>query len=214
MVTGDGVTVVIPSLPERSEWLGRAVRSVERQSVPPADIVIHVDNDHAGAYAARNAALAKVSTPWVAFLDDDDQFHRDHLETLIYGANRSDADLVGTYPVPDRPGAPFLLACCHKGLRCPPTLIQWGPDQLDHFDARKGRLCDHCGTKRGSFIMITNLVRMDLVDKVDGFSPAGALGDSFAGHRAEDYLFLLKLLDAGARFHHVVGRRTWTYHVR
>jgi glycosyltransferase involved in cell wall biosynthesis len=29
----------------------------------------------------------------------------------------------------------------------------------------------------------------------------------------EDSLALLKLLDAGARFHHVLGVRTWRYHV-
>src|SRR6266568_4063850 len=104
MVTSSEVTVVIPSLPERSPSLRRAVRSVERQTTPPADVAVHVDYEHAGAAAARNAALAKVSTPWVAFLDDDDIFHRDHLEVLIDGANRSGADLVSSNAAPHDPG--------------------------------------------------------------------------------------------------------------
>jgi glycosyltransferase involved in cell wall biosynthesis len=35
-----------------------------------------------GSAAARNAALERVSTPWVAFLDSDDMWHEDFLTTL------------------------------------------------------------------------------------------------------------------------------------
>ena len=214
VLTPEQVTVVIPSLPERSEWRARAVRSVERQTVPPAEIITHVDTDHAGAHVARNAALAKVSTAWVAFLDDDDTFHRNHLETLIDGANRSGADLIGSYPTSDPPGMRDALVCCHRGIVVRgPVNVAWGPEQLDHFDARKGDRCPHCGTARGSFIMFTNLVRMDLIRQIGGCPAPGSMGDGFAGHGAEDYLFLLALLDAGARFHHVTGVRTWTYRV-
>jgi glycosyltransferase involved in cell wall biosynthesis len=213
-VTSDGVTVVIPSLPDRSEWLERAVRSVDRQSAPPADVIVHIDHARAGAHVARNAALTKVTTPWVAFLDDDDTFHRNHLATLIAGANRSGADLIGTYPESDPPGMQDALVCCYKGIPVRgPLNVPWGPEQLDHLDARKGRRCPHCGTGRGSYIMATNLVRTDLIEKVGGFPAPLSMGDGFAGCGAEDYLFLLKLLDVGARFHHVTGQRTWTYRV-
>lgn len=211
-VTGDGVTVVIPSRPERTKLLERAVRSVDRQSAPPADVIVHVDWDLAGPHVARNAALAKVTTPWVAFLDDDDFFHRNHLAVLVEGANRSGADLISTYPESDPPGAPDALVCCYKGVPVRgPVHVPWGPEQLDHLDARRGERCPHCGKLRGNFIMLTNLVRMDFVEKVGGFPAPGSMGDGFAGHLAEDYLFLLRLLDAGARFHHVTGQRTWTY---
>jgi glycosyltransferase involved in cell wall biosynthesis len=215
MVTSGGVTVVIPSLPERSNWLARAVRSVERQSAPPADVIVHVDHDRAGAHVARNAALEQVTTEWVAFLDDDDQFHKDHLQTLIDGANKSGADLIGTYPEPDPPGLADALVCCWKGIPVRgPVNVPWGPEQLDHLDARKGVRCPHCGGRRGSYIMATNLVRAELIDKIDGFPAPMSMGDEYAGCGAEDYLFLLALLDAGARFHHVTGKRTWTYRVR
>jgi hypothetical protein len=148
----------------------------------------------------------------VAFLDDDDVFHRDHLEALIAGANRSGADLIGSYPDSDPPGMPDALVCCFKGLPVKgPILVPWGPEQLDHLDARLGPVCRHCGTARGNFIMFTNLVRMSMIDRMGGCPAPFSLGDGFAGCGAEDYLFLLGLLDVGARFHHVTGRRTWTY---
>jgi glycosyltransferase involved in cell wall biosynthesis len=213
-VTADQVTVVIPSLPERAVWLERAVGSAGRQSAPPAGVVVHVDRERAGAHVARNAALERVTTEWVAFLDDDDTFHTDHIAALVEGANRSGADLIGSYPSPDRPGLRDALVACWKGVPVRgPVMVPWGPEQLDHLDARRGRRCPHCGTGRGSFIMATNLVRMDLVVKVGGFPAPFSMGGGFAGYGAEDYLFLLKLLDVGARFHHVTGRRTWTYHV-
>jgi len=212
MITSGKVTVVIPSLPERATWLERAVRSVDRQSAPPAKIVIYIDHDRAGAHVARNRALAQVTSPWVAFLDDDDSFHRDHLETLIAGANKSGADLIGTYPESDPPGMQDALVCCYKGVPVRgPIHIPWGLEQLDHFDARRGERCSHCRHRRGSYIMMTNLVRRDLIETIGGFPEPGSMGDGFAGSHAEDYLFLLSLLDAGAQFHHVTGRRTWTY---
>ena len=214
-VASDGVTVVIPSLPERSTWLARAVRSVDRQSAPPADVIVYVDHDRAGAHVARNAALAEVITEWVAFLDDDDRFHPNHLAILIDGANRSGADLIGTYPAPDPPGMSDALICCYKGIPVRgPVHIPWGPEQLDHLDARKGARCPHCRAPRGSYIMATNLVRTELVDKIGGFPAPMSMGDGFAGCGAEDYLFLLALLDVGARFYHVTGQRTWTYRVK
>jgi len=210
-VTSGQVTVVIPSLPERSRQLARAVRSVERQSAPPAEVIVHVDRNRAGAGPARNAALAKVSTPWVAFLDDDDTFHSDHLQSLIDGANSSGADLISSNAAPDDPRMRDALVCCYKGIPVRgPINIPWGPEQIDHLDARRGRRCPHCGTLRGSYIMVTNLVRTELIEKAGGFPAPGSMGDGFAGWAAEDYLFLLALLDAGARFHHVTGRRTWT----
>lgn len=207
------VTVVIPSLPDRTEWLERAVRSVERQSAQPAEIIVHVDHDHAGAYHARNKALARVTTPWVAFLDDDDFFHPEHLEVLIAGANRTDADLIGTYPEPDRPAALSLFSC-RKGIRCLANLAQWGPEQLDHLDSRHSDRCRHCGTQTGSFILVTNLVRFDLIEAIGGFPKPKSMGEFFEGYNAEDYLFLLRLKDVGAQFYQVPRERTWTYHLK
>jgi hypothetical protein len=84
---------------------------------------------------------------------------------------------------------------------------------MDHLDARQGVRCPHCNGKRGNFILVTNLVRMGHVEKAGGFPQPGSMGTGFAGWAAEDYLFLLALRDADARFHHVTGRGTFTrYH--
>ena len=164
-VTSNDVTVVIPSLPERSTQRERAVGSVLRQSARPADVIVHVDHERAGAGPARNAALAGVRTPWVAFLDDDDTMHPDHLEVLVEGANASAADLVSTYPAPDRPDWRDALVCCWKGIPVVgPVNVPWGPEQMDHLDSRLGRRCPYCGGARGSFIMVTNLVRTELIE--------------------------------------------------
>jgi predicted O-methyltransferase YrrM len=213
MITSDDVTVVIPSLPERGEQLERAVASVWQQTTAPFAVVTHIDHKRQGAHAARNAALAKVQTEWVAFLDDDDTFHPDHLETLIDGANETGADVIGSYPEPDH-ACEDALVVCHNGQAVRgPVDVPWGPEQMDHLDARDGAICPHCDTPRGSFIMFTNLVRRSLIDKIGGVPAPGSMGDHFAGWGAEDYLFLLALKDAGAKFHHVTGKRTWTYHV-
>jgi glycosyltransferase involved in cell wall biosynthesis len=205
------ITVVIPSLPERTRWLERAVRSVAGQTVQPAETIVYVDWDRIGPAAARNDAIQRVATEWVAFLDDDDQFHPDHLEILLEGQLRSGADLISTYPKSDQPGIRDALVCCYKGVPVVgPIHVPWGDQQLDHLDARKGRICPHCSTPRGNFIMPTNLARMEYVDKIGGFPEPFSMGTHFAGHGAEDYLFLLAMLDAGARFHHVTGVRTFT----
>jgi glycosyltransferase involved in cell wall biosynthesis len=91
----------------RPEELGRAVRSVVAQTSSPQEILIVDDGStppvdvsqlsrEAGAIplrvirhevprgpgAARNAGIAAASQPWVAFLDDDDEFVPDKLAAL------------------------------------------------------------------------------------------------------------------------------------
>src|SRR3546814_18596793 len=45
-----------------------------------------------------NRALEAVRTPWVAFLDDDDQFLPHHLQRLSQALTETQADVV--YPLP------------------------------------------------------------------------------------------------------------------
>src|SRR5690349_19947683 len=89
------ITVAIPSIPVvRSAMLAQAVRSVLRQSLPAAALSVAFDTTAAGAAATRQRALDAVRTPWVAFLDDDDQFKPEHLEKLYLHAMNSGADYV------------------------------------------------------------------------------------------------------------------------
>lgn len=98
MVTPHDITVVIPTHPARSNGLlQRALTSVLAQTWRPAGFVVAMDNLREGAPATRQRALDSVNTPWVAFLDSDDAFDPDHLESLGECANRTGADYVFSY---------------------------------------------------------------------------------------------------------------------
>jgi glycosyltransferase involved in cell wall biosynthesis len=105
-VTGaDGVTVVIPTRDRRDLAL-RAVDSVLRQQGAAPDVIVVDDGGtdgtaeavlglasprvavvrherSTGVSGARNAGLAEVGTPWVAFLDDDDLWAPDKLRSQL-----------------------------------------------------------------------------------------------------------------------------------
>lgn len=94
MITGQDVTVVIPTIPPRRALLHRAISSVLAQTTPVAAISVAVDNNREGAAATRMRALSGIVSPWVAFLDDDDEFMPEHIEKLITHANETGADFV------------------------------------------------------------------------------------------------------------------------
>lgn len=91
-------TVVIPAHPARvrSGLLLRALDSVLHQTVPPAAISLVVDDHGRGAAGTRQRALDRVphkqegGTEFVSFLDSDDMWYPNHLEThrrLLCGAS-------------------------------------------------------------------------------------------------------------------------------
>lgn len=135
------ITVVIPTIPPRAHLLDRALKSVQAQTLP-ALVAVAVDNDHAGAAATRNAALAQVETPWVAFLDDDDEFLPQHLELLMDCAAAACADMV--YPW---------------------FTVVGGGDPLGRF----GMPFDPDELRQRNYIPVTVLVRTELVREAGGF---------------------------------------------
>jgi hypothetical protein len=104
---GDRVAAVIPTIPPRLAWaFPRAVASVLAQTHPAAHLSVHVDLDHRGAWWTRGEALAAVppSIDWVAFLDDDDTWHPNHLELLLRHAAETGADYVFSWFETEPPG--------------------------------------------------------------------------------------------------------------
>jgi glycosyltransferase involved in cell wall biosynthesis len=93
-VVNDHITVVTPTIPPRTRFLLRAVDSVSRQIRPATAHAIAVDVNKEGAAATRQRALEMVTTPWVAFLDDDDWFFPTHLDHLLEHARGTGADFV------------------------------------------------------------------------------------------------------------------------
>ena len=124
MILSD-VTAVIPTVgPPREAMLREAMASVIGQSQPPGQLIVEEDTQHRGGPLTRNAATLKVSTGWVAYLDDDDYWYPTHLEVLWRAAQDTGADVVypwmtGNDPWPDRFGRawdsdhPYLFPICY-----------------------------------------------------------------------------------------------------
>lgn len=152
---GSGISVVIATIPPRAKLLRRAVWSVIEQTLRPDALVIEADPDHTGAAATKNRGLEKVTTEWVAFLDDDDQFKPEHLQRLSQVAEESGADVV--YSIPEVPGSTFVAS-----------------------EPMYGRPFDADVLRQRSYIQTTSLVRTKLVQQSGGFQcPAGSNYDDW-----------------------------------
>lgn len=179
-----GVTVVVPHIPPRRAELLRALDSICAQTLLPAAVSIATDLDREGSAATRNRALASASTPFVAFLDDDDAFEINHLAEVVPAAERTGADVVYSGCTVVGPGGGII-----------PDREEWGRFGLP-FDA--GLL------RQRSYLPVTSLVRTEIAQRVGGFRcPPGSPYD--------DWGFYLALLDAGARFEHLPAK-TWCWH--
>ncbi|MDK1473600.1 glycosyltransferase [Streptomyces sp. 549] len=87
------VSVVVPYHPARARngMLARALTSINKQTVPHHLITVE-DTEKQGAAATRQRGLDEATTPWVAFLDSDDEMDPTHLEQLLACARETGAD--------------------------------------------------------------------------------------------------------------------------
>jgi hypothetical protein len=165
-----GVTVVIPTIPPRVDMLNRAVHSAMIQTRPPEALSVAVDTEHLGAGATRTRALRNVGTEWTAFLDDDDYFYGNHLETLMGIAESTGA-----------------LVCW----------AWWDGNGVWDYECEQGGCPDKCHRHKDfdfenpHLFGITYLVKTELAQQCD--FPAPDPGEAFYGN--EDYMFLCKLRD-------------------
>lgn len=177
------VTVCLTTIPPRAAMLADALRSVAMQELQPAAIVVEYDHEHTGAAATKNRALAKVDTPWCAWLDDDDTFHPEHLRLLREAADEQHADVV--YSIPHIPQAPQHVQdpCYRYGLP---------------FSAEALRTQSYIQT---SFLCRTSFLRAG----GGWWCPEGSIYD--------DHGAVLGMLDAGATFYHLAQvTYTWSHH--
>lgn len=181
------ITVAIPTIPQRRSQLRKAITSVGIQNYPAAAISIAVDLKGEGSAATRNRALEAVKTPWVAFLDDDDQFLVHHLEILAHAAEETGADVVY--------GLPRVIG--PDGQPRPRHWTWGGPEKFDPDLLRQQ-----------SYITVSSLVRTDYA-KDAGFT----FKDAGNGESYDDHGFYLNLLNLGAEFHHVHQETfIWNHH--
>lgn len=180
-------TSVIPHIPtpHRKETLKRALASVQVQNTSRLNsrILVTTDREHAGSAATRNRGLAEVKTEYAAFLDDDDEWLPHHVSTLMEAAQETGADVV--YPW-------FQVISSHP---------------FDPFPGAFRRKFDAGLLRESNYIPTTVVARAELVRDVGGFEPHGDQKES----ACDDWGLWLKLLDAGATFHHV-PMVTWLWH--
>lgn len=182
--------VAIPSIPPRSAMLRRAIDSVLGQTWPPDQISIAVDHHGEGAAATRNRALDAISTDWVAFLDDDDEFLPLHLERCVTFATDAGLDLV--YPWFEGINQGIFRVPNEDGVPTDPFGMAWHPGI--EAAMREGR----------NHIPVTVVVRTEAIKAVGGFGIDEKWG------RNEDHVAWMRLLDAGYKFGHL-PERTWRW---
>jgi hypothetical protein len=190
MNAGLDITVAIPAHPARVKngMLTRALTSVNNQKLLPTAVSVAIDHDSGGAWATRQRALEAVRTPWVAFLDSDDEFMPHHLRALALCAQRTGADYCYSY---------FLVRDA-LGRERPEV------DPLHHF-GETFNPTDPIQTT------ITMLVRTELAQAI-GFQPP-PIDDTVGGQRyGEDYAFTLGCVAAGANIVHLPQRTWWWNH--
>ena len=90
------VSVIIPTLPDRKEYLDRAINSVKKQTHRKIQIIPVYEGNTAGA--ARNIGIKKSEGEFIAFLDDDDEWFPDKIEKqLSLMLKHPDCSLVTCY---------------------------------------------------------------------------------------------------------------------
>lgn len=177
------ITVCVPSIPPRGAQLTRALASVITQQRPPTAIIVEIDHGRRGAGPTRDRALRAVSTPWVAFLDDDDELDDVHLGVLRTWADLTNADVVYSGCRVTNPRGRVI-----------PLREEWG---------RFGQKFDAELLRRKPYLPVTCLIRTELAQEAGFRSPERSQYD--------DWEFYLRVLDTGAQFSHV-PQVTWTWH--
>lgn len=186
------VTVVIPTIKPRRGLLRRAVNSVMAQDMgdyPKPLIEIGIDREHDGAAETRNRALLKATTPWVAFLDDDDYFMPNHLRTLLDAQNNFD---LGDHEV-------YYTGCRVIGPEFQeiPLQEEWG---------RFGKPFSEESLRASSCLPVTSLVNTEYAQQAL-FGPPNH--DKTCPY--DDWGFYLRMLDLGATFL-AIPEVTWVWH--
>jgi glycosyltransferase involved in cell wall biosynthesis len=191
-----GITVVIPSIPPRIAMLERALTSVHDAMVcaklehlgVPIHYRVEYDQEREGAPAVRHRGLMAVDTEWVAFLDDDDVMHSDHLVELYRDAVEHQADYVWS-----------RFQICFPDGR-----VFQGPQFLGEKAFSQWNDDDPCQTT------ITTLVRTELAQSAGGFLFNDDGSEVDGNRRGEDHVFTLRCRTAGGVFRHV-EKVTWDW---
>lgn len=86
------VTVITPTIEGRQHLLEEAWESVKNQDYPALQIphIVRMDYYRMGPATIRNSMVQEVTTPYIAFLDDDDILYPNHISTLLIHIGKAD----------------------------------------------------------------------------------------------------------------------------
>jgi glycosyltransferase involved in cell wall biosynthesis len=182
-----GVTVCTPTTLDRKEVLRECIESVATQRVLPTRHIILRDAKNAGPSVMRNLMLRMTNTELVAFLDDDDLMHPDHLEALTDALNESSADLATSWF--DTVGAVPLV----------PRFDQWDSEAEAYMAAGM------------NVVPVTVVARLDSILEAGGFNPADRWEDYALWMRmlARGARFVVVPRETWT-YRMLGGNRTWT----
>lgn len=188
------VTVIIPTIPGREALLERAMMSIRGEDIAFA-VCVSADRNGAGPAVARTSAVRNMVTksPWLAFLDDDDEFKPGHLTKLVRHAEETRAEVV--YPWFDI----NFMGEIHNELD--PLLLNGSPAFGQEFDGS--------GLDVNNFIPVTALVNRHAFEEVGGFPLP--MSPEWPHQDCEDWGLWLRLRDEGAVFSHL-PERSWIWH--
>jgi glycosyltransferase involved in cell wall biosynthesis len=192
------VSIVIPTLPEREDLLANALKSVNSQTYSPTEVIVQTAEDGDDAGVTRNFGVERTTTPWIAFLDDDDELEPHHLEVLVAGAQESGADVV--YPwfkIIQRDGT---IKVVDDKLWVPYAGMRISGFGLEFDKEARSALSKNC------FIHLCCLIRKSKFEEAGGFPRTDS--PEWPEPHGEDWALWLRFLKKDATFHHVADR-TW-----
>lgn len=181
------ITVITPTFKGREGMLAEARHSVSQQWLPAVEHLTWNDENREGPAVVRNHLIDNAYTEWVAFLDDDDLLHPNHLYELALAQQQTDADVIWPW-----------------------FEVTGGSDPFPSF---RGRQWDRQDPHQ---FPITALVRRSALQQVGGFRTIDEGPTDRHGNRAgEDFDLWLRLSAAGFLFYSIPEITwTWRHHAR
>jgi len=164
-----GVSVIIPTF-NRKDLLLQAIESAFNQTYKPYEVIVSDDgssdgseelikkhfpetvyiyHENCGRCCARNIAIRKAKYPLLAFLDDDDMWDKEFLETCVNRMRKG--DVIGVFT---------------NYFKLYPS----GVTKIGYKEGKNPSVVDLKWIVRGSFIdPSTVMIKKEIVEKVGGF---------------------------------------------